>query len=74
MEMGKGRNVWYCLGYILARNNCEVIALHDCDILTYSKEMLAKLIYPIANHAFNYEYCKGYYILIAENKIIVFCI
>lgn len=69
MEQGKGRNVWYCLGYILARNNSEVIALHDCDILTYSKEMLARLIYPIANPGFNYEYCKGYYSRVAETKM-----
>ncbi len=69
MEQGKGRNVWYCMGYILARNNSQVIALHDCDILTYSKEMLAKLIYPVVNTGFNYEYCKGYYSRIAEHKM-----
>ncbi|MGR8948921.1 MAG: glycosyl transferase, partial [Gammaproteobacteria bacterium] len=34
-ELGKGRNVWYCLGYILARGEAEAIALHDCDIVTY---------------------------------------
>ena len=26
-ELGKGRNVWYCLGYILARGEAEAIAL-----------------------------------------------
>jgi glucosyl-3-phosphoglycerate synthase len=33
-EMGKGRNVWYCMGYILAAKRVESIALHDCDVLT----------------------------------------
>ena len=33
-EMGKGRNVWYCMGYILSTGRCESVALHDCDILT----------------------------------------
>ena len=33
-ELGKGRNVWYCMGYILASGKTESIALHDCDILT----------------------------------------
>ena len=27
-EMGKGRNVWYCMGYILASNKAESVALH----------------------------------------------
>ncbi len=69
IEHGKGRNVWYCLGYILASNNSEVIAIHDCDIVTYSKDMLTKLLYPVMNPTFNYEYCKGYYRRIADNKI-----
>ncbi len=68
-EMGKGRNVWYCLGYIFASNKSEAIALHDCDIVTYNRSMLARLIYPIANPKFNYEFCKGYYARVADNKI-----
>ena len=31
--MGKGRNVWYCMGYILSIGESEAVALHDCDIL-----------------------------------------
>ena len=46
-EMGKGRNVWYCYGYILASGKAEAVALHDCDILTYKRDMLARLIYPV---------------------------
>jgi len=61
-EMGKGRNVWYCCyGYVLASGKAESVALHDCDILTYEREMLARLLYPVANPNFNYEFCKGYY-------------
>ena len=33
-ELGKGRNVWYCMGYTLASNKAESVALHDCDITT----------------------------------------
>ena len=33
-EMGKGRNVWYCYGYVLASGRAESVALHDCDIVT----------------------------------------
>lgn len=68
-ELGKGRNVWYCMGYVLASNKAESVALHDCDILTYERSLLAKLIYPVANPQFNYEFCKGYYARVADGKI-----
>ncbi|MFB0912029.1 MAG: glycosyl transferase, partial [Glaciecola sp.] len=60
-ELGKGRNVWYCMGYILASGKVESVALHDCDILTYDRSLLARLIYPVANPQFNYEFCYGVY-------------
>ncbi len=68
-EPGKGRNVWYCFGYVMARNKVEAIALHDCDIMTYDRYLLARLIYPIANPAFNYEFCKGFYARIANERM-----
>jgi glucosyl-3-phosphoglycerate synthase len=68
-ELGKGRNVWYCMGYILASGKVESVALHDCDILTYERSLLARLIYPVANPQFNYEFCKGFYARVANGKI-----
>ncbi|MBX2867610.1 MAG: hypothetical protein KTR18_02990 [Acidiferrobacterales bacterium] len=68
-EMGKGRNVWYCIGYILASGRAEAIALHDCDILTYRRDLLARLIYPVANPSFSYVFCKGYYARYAKGKL-----
>ncbi|SEF60750.1 glycosyltransferase family protein [Marinobacterium lutimaris] len=68
-EPGKGRNVWYCLGYALATGRGESVALHDCDILTYDRGLLARLIYPVANPNFNYEFCKGYYARVADGRI-----
>ena len=68
-EMGKGRNVWYCVGMALARNQADAIALHDCDIITYERRLLAKLFYPVANPNFNYEFCKGYYPRYAKGKL-----
>lgn len=68
-ERGKGRNVWYCMGYMLARNNTQAVALHDCDIITYKRDMLARLLYPVANPHFNYHFCKGYYPRIADNSM-----
>lgn len=68
-EKGKGRNVWYCMGYIIASGKAESIALHDCDIVTYTSDLLARLIYPVANPMFNYEFCKGYYARVASGKL-----
>lgn len=60
-EDGKGRSVWIALGYVIANEKSEVIALHDCDILTYNREFLARLCYPLANVSMGYEFCKGFY-------------
>lgn len=68
-QLGKGQNVWYCMGYILAATNAEAIALHDADILTYDRSLLARLMYPVANPKFSYQFCKGYYSRIADNKL-----
>ncbi len=66
---GKGRNVWFCMGYNLAAGEAESIAMHDCDIVTYDRELLARLIYPVANPKFNYEFAKGYYARTANGKM-----
>lgn len=58
---GKGRSAWLAYGYVLAREQSDVIALHDCDIVTYGRELLARLCYPVANPALDYVFCKGYY-------------
>lgn len=68
-ELGKGRNVWFCFGYVLATNAVESVALHDCDILTYHRSLLARLMYPVANPRFNYKFCKGYYARVANGKM-----
>ncbi len=67
-ERGKGCNVWYCMGYILATEQTQAVALHDCDIRTYQRDLLARLIYPVANPAFSYTFCKGFYARIADQK------
>jgi glucosyl-3-phosphoglycerate synthase len=68
-QPGKGRNAWFCFGYALACGNCEAIALHDCDIITYDRSLPARLFYPVANPAFNFEFCKGYYTRIHNQQL-----
>jgi glucosyl-3-phosphoglycerate synthase len=50
---GKGRSCWLAYGYLLA--------LHDCDIVNYDRELLARLCYPVAHPNLGFEFCKGYY-------------
>jgi glucosyl-3-phosphoglycerate synthase len=58
---GKGRSTWLAYGYVLATNLSRVIAVHDCDIIDYPRELLARLCYPTANPNLHYEFTKGYY-------------
>ena len=48
-------------GFIIARGNAGVIAMHDSDILSYDKEMLARLCLPTVHPGLEYDYCKSYY-------------
>ncbi|WP_442489068.1 glycosyl transferase [Halomonas litopenaei] len=68
-QPGKGRNVWFCAGYVQASGRTAAVGLHDCDILTYDRGLLARLMYPVAHPRFNYAFCKGYYPRIAEGKL-----
>ena len=58
---GKGRSAWMAFGYVLSSNLSRVIAVHDCDIRDYNRELLARLCFPIANPNLSYEFAKGYY-------------
>jgi glucosyl-3-phosphoglycerate synthase len=68
-EQGKGKNVWSSIGYLIGCQDSAVMAIHDCDILTYTNELLARLIYPVANPTFPYQVAKGYYARIGDDKL-----
>ncbi len=65
-EAGKGKSAWLAYGYVIAQKDFKVIAFHDCDILTYNREMLARLCYPVTSPYLDYEFCKGYYSRITD--------
>ena len=65
---GKGRNVWYCLGAVLAAGSAAVIAMHDADIAGYSRELPARLVYPVAHPSFGYSFAKGYYHRVTDGR------
>ena len=58
---GKGLNVWMMIGYVLSDEHAYAMALHDCDIVNYTREIPARLFYPIVHPAFDFEFNKGYY-------------
>lgn len=63
---GKGRNVWICFGYVLASDQVRMVAVHDCDIVTYNREFLARLCYPVAHPSLGFDFCKGYYARVSD--------
>ena len=63
---GKGRNVWMCFGYVLASEQARMVAVHDCDIVTYQRELLARLCYPVAHPSLGFDFCKGYYARVTD--------
>jgi glucosyl-3-phosphoglycerate synthase len=67
-QQGKGQSVWVSLGYLFARDESDVIALHDCDIVTYSRTLLGRLIEPVANPNNDFQFCKGYYARISPTE------
>lgn len=66
--VGKGQSVWVALGYLFARGEANTIALHDCDIVTYDRCLLGRLIEPVANPNNAFQFCKGYYARISPSE------
>ena len=65
-EDGKGRSCWLSYGYLLAKRDCDVIALHDGDIVNYDRQLLARLCYPVVHPHLAFEFCKGYYARVTD--------
>ncbi|MGB7297300.1 MAG: glycosyl transferase [Candidatus Aminicenantales bacterium] len=63
---GKGRSAWIAYGYILSREDSKVIALHDCDIVNHSRELVGRLCYPVTSPSIDYAFCKGYYARVTD--------
>lgn len=68
-EAGKGKNVWTSIGYLLGCADTSVMAIHDCDIVTYNRGILASLVYPVANPNFSYQLSKGFYARVGGGKL-----
>jgi glucosyl-3-phosphoglycerate synthase len=58
---GKGRNLRACAKHLLSRSDLFAVAMHDCDIRTYSRSFLARLCWPVLHPEAGISACKGYY-------------
>jgi glucosyl-3-phosphoglycerate synthase len=62
---GKGRDVWIALGYLLGRGVYHAFALHDADIVTYTRDIPLRLLAPLVHPDLTFEFCKGYYVRVS---------
>lgn len=63
---GKGRSVWTAFGYLLGDPSLKAFALHDCDIVDYDRELLARLCLPMVHPSLDFEFCKAYYARVTD--------
>ena len=57
----KSQIIMKLLVYGLTDKNSYAFALHDCDIVNYSREIPARLFFPIVHSALDFEFNKGFY-------------
>ena len=60
-DSGKGRAVWTAFGYLLGDTSLKAFAVHDCDIVNYDSELVARLCLPLIHPSLDFEFCKAYY-------------
>jgi len=63
---GKGRSVWTAFGYLLSDPRLKALVLHDCDIVDYERDMLARLCLPMAHASLDFDFCKAYYARVTD--------
>jgi len=63
---GKGKDVWLAMG--IASLELDAFAVHDVDIVSYTKMLPTKLIYPLIEPKLDFFFAKGYYARICQEK------
>jgi glucosyl-3-phosphoglycerate synthase len=58
---GKGANLRECASHVLRDASLFAVAMHDCDVGSYSREFLARLCWPVLHPEAGMKACKGYY-------------
>lgn len=68
-ERGKGHNIWLCLGLVQALGQARVVALHDCDVVSFQPRMLARLVAPLLQSDSSFVFAKAYYPRISDGVL-----
>ena len=68
-ELGKGHNIWLGLGLVQSLGQARVVALHDCDVVSFEPRMLARLVYPLLRPDSAHVFAKAYYPRISEGMV-----
>jgi len=63
---GKGKDVWIAIG--IASLELFAFAIHDADIVSYTKMLPTKLLYPIIEPKLDFFFAKGYYARINQTN------
>jgi len=63
---GKGRAVWTAIGFVVAERRVRAVALHDADVLDYSRALLANLLLPVMHPELDFNFSKAYYARITD--------
>jgi glucosyl-3-phosphoglycerate synthase len=61
---GKGKDVWMAMG--IASLDLFAFVVHDADIVSYTKMLPTKLLYPVIEPKLDFFFSKGYYARIDE--------
>ena len=56
---GKGKDLWIAMG--IASLDLYALIVHDADILSYSKMLPTKMLYPVIEPRLDFFFSKGYY-------------
>ena len=56
---GKGKDLWIAMG--IASLELHAFAVHDADILYYSRMLPTKMLYPVVEPKLDFFFAKGYY-------------
>lgn len=58
---GKGRACWLAMGYLLAEEQVDYLVFMDADVVNFSREMLARLVFPALDPVLDFDFVKAYY-------------
>ena len=60
-DPGKGRACWLAMGLLLAEERADYMTFLDADVVTFRREMLARLVLPALDPIVDFDFVKAYY-------------